>query len=189
MKTLVLLFLLAAGPAAFGDDNLLQNGDFSDGISHWNGECHSPDSASVDLSSKPASGVVVKLRPGEWTKISQDFDGPSGNYLVTITFTISPGATFSNKPEDFLNIPAQIGIRRNGFDADPGDWVVILDSVGARRLMSWKTGPNLNTSDVQTLTHTFHVDSRFSGLKGFYLGFPPGDGIINLQSIMVVPTS
>ena len=81
MKKLLLLCFLAGSLTAFADDNLLQNGDFSSGLAEWEGDCHTPGSASDD--SGATSGVVVKMR-SDWTKMTQDFDSKPGNYLLTL---------------------------------------------------------------------------------------------------------
>ena len=109
MKTLVLLLFCVGAAVAAADDNLLQNGDFSDGIAHWYGDCHTVDSDSLGLST-PASapGVLVKLRDGEWTKVIQDFDGKAGIYTLKITYSASPDLAFSTNADDYTNLPAKI---------------------------------------------------------------------------------
>ena len=90
MKTIALLLALALPAVVLADDgdgaskNLLKNGDFSSGINHWEGDCHTPDSSSFDpTAAAPTSGVVVKLRHADWTKVTQDFDGKIGEYVAT----------------------------------------------------------------------------------------------------------
>ena len=96
MKTLFVLFLLMGGSIAFADDeNLLRNGDFSSGIAEWHGDCHGIGSATDDTGA--TSGIIVKLRSSEWTKVTQDFDGKAGNYLLTVVYTLGSGTTFSSK--------------------------------------------------------------------------------------------
>ena len=130
MKTLLLLFFLAGGSAALADGNILTNGDFANGISHWEGDCHSAGSATDD--SGAASGIVIKLQPSDWTRITQVFEGKPGNYLLTITYTVSSGTAFSQRPEDYSN--GSHWHNMDGFyllDSDPGQWTLIVrDMVG-----------------------------------------------------------
>jgi hypothetical protein len=188
MKTLLLLFFLTGGSVALADDSILKNGDFSDGISHWEGDCHSIGSASDD--SGVTSGVVVKLRSGDWTKINQDFDAKPGNYLLTITYTASPGLAFSQRAEDYTGLPGKMGLNGLGMlrrFPDPGQWLVIVRDTGVNFYTDWRITPKVDASGVQTVRLNVRLDSTDSFKKGFFVGFPPGDGFINLQSIMLVP--
>jgi hypothetical protein len=193
MKTLALLVLLAASPVALADDNLLQNGDFSSGIAHWEGDCHTPDAAPVDLGSTDAStvsGVIVKLRHGDWTKVTQDFTGKIGEYLLTITYSLSPDAKFSTDPDDYTNVPGKVGFNiLRAFDSSPGNWNLIVTDIGAQRYTYWTIEPKVGAPGVQKITTRVQLDSDDTQEKGFCLIFPPGDGFITLQSITLVPKS
>ena len=83
--------ILAASTVALADDNLLRNGDFSNGISHWDGDLHPPDSGGGDIAAPESqtSGAVIKLRKDEWSKITEDFEGRTGDYTLTINYSIS----------------------------------------------------------------------------------------------------
>jgi hypothetical protein len=189
MKKLVIVLVLLSLINVRADTNLLQNGDFSDGIAHWEGDCHSPDSDSVDLSAAsapPTTGIVVKLRHSDWTKVTQDFDGNIGEYLLTLNYSFSPGLKFSTNPDDYQNVPAKEGFSLfRSFDSDPGSWVIILSDLGAARFSYWKIAPNM-TAGAQRALATVHLDSDDTHKKGFCLLFPPGDGIITLQSISLI---
>jgi hypothetical protein len=185
MKTLALLLFLVGGSAALADTDLLQNGKFVDGISHWDGDCHSPGSSSDD--SNATTGAVVKLRSGEWTKINQDFDGKTGTYLLTITYTSSPDLKFSQRTEDYANAPLKMGLAALGpFNASLAKWCLIVVDTGIHRYNYWEITPTLSTG-VQTIKTTVQLNSDQSFKKGFFLGFPPGEGSINLQSITLMP--
>jgi hypothetical protein len=193
MKKLAALLLLLSLINLRADNNLLQNGDFSDGIAHWDGDCHSPDSNnndSIDLSSPATttpSGVVVKLRAGDWTKVTQDFDGKVGHYILTINYSVSPDLKFSQVADDYTNVPGKVGFSRlNPFNSDPGEWAVVINDLGALHYNYWKITPNLTTG-VQSVKANVNLDSDDSYKKGFYLLFPPGSGVITLQGITLVP--
>jgi hypothetical protein len=186
MKTLALLLFLAGGSAALADTDALKNGDFSDGITHWEGNCHTAGSASDDSSA--TSGVVVNLRSGDWTKINQDFDGKEGNYILTITYIPSPGLTLSQRGEDYQNTAQKMGLAGlPPINTKPGNWCLLLVDTGVNRFTYWELTPTLNASGVQTIKTQVTLKSSDEHTKGFYLGFPPGDGSINLQSITLVP--
>ena len=189
MKILALLVFLAGVTAAVADDNLLKNGDFSNGITYWEGDCHTADGIALDLGEAPTtSGIIVKLRSFEWTKVTQDFDGNIGEYLLTITYAASSNMKFSDNPKDYTNVPAQLGFSRlRPFSSTPGDWVVIVNDLGAMHYTYWKISPHMGASGVQTLRLRVHLDSDASQKKGFYLIFPPGEGIINLLGLTLLP--
>ena len=188
MKTLFVLFLLMGGSIAFADDeNLLRNGDFSSGISHWEGNCHTPGSATDDMGA--TSGVIVKLRSGDWTKINQDFEAKPGNYILTITYTVSQGLTLSSRPEDYVGLPSKMGVAlwMMVHQPDPGEWLVLVVDTGVNFYTHWRLTPKLDPSGVQTVRLNVSLNSTDSFKKGFFLGFPPGSGTINIQSIVPAP--
>jgi hypothetical protein len=190
MKTLALLFFLASNVAVLADSNLLQNGDFSDGLADWDGDCHTLNSSTIDSPLTPAmtTGVAVQLKPSDWTQVIQDFDGNVGEYVLTVTYATSPDLKFSDEPGDYFNIPGKIGFSRlMPFSSTPGQWVVIVNDLGAMHYHYWKIKPNPNASGVQTVTVQVRLSSDDTEKKGFYLLFPPGQGLINLQSISLIP--
>jgi hypothetical protein len=186
IKTLALMLFLIGNSIALADTTVLKNGDFSSGLSDWEGDCHTPGSASDD--SGATTGVVVKLRDGEWTKISQDFDGKEGDYVLTVTYTLSQGASFSLRPEDYTLVNGKLNLGGLGaFGSTPGEWIVIVCDSGVSTFEYWKVSPKIGSTDVQTLTTRVRLGSGEDHKKGFYLGFPPGSGYINLQSITLSP--
>lgn len=194
MKKLA-FFLILALPAVVladdgdGDKNLLKNGDFSSGINHWEGDCHTPDSSSFDpTATAPTSGVIIKLRHSDWTKVTQDFDGKIGEYIATVTYTVSPDLKFSTKQDDYIAVPGKLGFTRlSNFDSPPGDWILFINDLGAMHYTYWRITPKVDAPGAQKLTVQIQLDSDDSEKKGFFLAFPPGDGFITLQSIELVP--
>jgi hypothetical protein len=190
MKTLALLVFLAGTSAAMADANLLQNGDFSSGIAHWDGNCRSLDTAASDspFSTAPTTGVAVKLRHFDWTQVTQDFDGKIGQYLLTVTYSVSSDLKFSDKPDDYVNVPGKLGYTLlRPFNSEPGKWDLILIDIGANHYNYWKITPKVDASSTQIVTVNVQLDSDDTQKKGFCLVFPPGQGVINLQSISLVP--
>jgi hypothetical protein len=191
MKTLFLLCFIAGSSLVLADDaptltNILSNGDFSSGLSHWDGDCHTAGNVADD--SGATSGLVVQLRNGDWTKMGQDFEGKSGDYILTITYIPSTGLTMSTRPDDYTNTPLKMELNGLGpVSTMVGKWCIMVVDSGISRYEYWQVTPSLSGSGLQTIkAHvTLHSDDEHE--KGFYLGFPPGNGTINLQSISLTP--
>ena len=186
MKTLALLFLMVGGSAAFADPSALQNNDFADGISHWEGDVHTAGSATDD--SGATTGVVVKLRDGDWTSINQDFSGKTGQYILTITYTTTPSLSLSQQASDYVNATSRLGL--NGmmpYNGSIGKWFLEIVDSGTRSGTVWQVAPDLSGSGTHTIKTQVTLATGDDNLKGFHLGFPPGSGTINLQSITLAP--
>ena len=100
MKAFSLLFcLLALFPACGGE--LLKNGDFSDGKTHWFGDGVAPADLAPDnpLAAKNPEAatkeLVVPLNPHHWTKVTQEFRTHAGQYTVMRVPTPSRLSTLS----------------------------------------------------------------------------------------------
>jgi hypothetical protein len=188
---LVPLLFLAGGSIALADDsNLLKNGDFSNGISEWEGDAHTVDSTTFDNppASPPTSGVIIKMHRHDWTKVTQDFDGDIGEYTLTLTYSVSSDLKFSTDQEDYTNVPSLLNFSILApFNSTPGDWVVIVNDLGAMQYTYWKITPKNDSSGVQKFSTQIQLNSGAAQKKGFYLCFPPGDGYINLLSISLTP--
>lgn len=186
MKHLILLGLLATSLMAFADDaSVLKNGDFSAGLSEWEGDVHTAGSASDD--SGATSGVVVKLRD-EWTTAKQDFTGKAGIYGLTIKYTVTPDFSLSRRAEDYANVPSQLGLTLLApFNAAPGKWLVIINDLSVRKFMYWQIQPSTSATGEQTVHLRVRLSDNGDAEKGFFLCFPPGKGTINLLSISLDP--
>jgi hypothetical protein len=205
MKKLALLLLLAGSATALADDssgNLLQNGDFSSGLSEWEGDCHTFDSSDADappdLSASPTTsanpaatqGVFVKLRHDDWTKMTQDFDGKAGQYLLTITYSFASDAKLSTSPDDYANIPASTGMSRfRAFSSTPGKWVVIICDLGAMHFYYWEIPPQAQpgATGPQTFTTQVRLASDDEEKKAVCLVFPPGEGLVTIKNVSLAP--
>jgi hypothetical protein len=200
MKKIALVFLLAAGLVARADDpNLLQNGDFSSGIAHWEGDCHSPSSTDSDtppdFTASPAAataspGVYIKLRHEDWTKMTQDFDGKIGQYTLTVTYSLSADAKFSTTASDYANIPESTGFSLfRAFSSTPGKWIVIISDLGSARFTYYEASPADQAGSTATQTATFPVklNSGDDAKKAVCLVFPPGEGTVTIKSVTLVP--
>lgn len=180
MKTLLSLLLLTGMGAACADDNLLQNGDFSDGIAHWYGNVKSPDTV---LGPGAESGAIIELRPHEWTMATQEFTAKSGTYKLHVTFTLSDGTHFSKELTDYINIPVQLKFAdEKPLDAEPGQWVVVATKSSATQdPLTWTVNAH---SVAGPQSYTFTIDSTSStDTQTLLLGFPPGHGTVTLLHV------
>jgi hypothetical protein len=190
MKYLAYLLPLALLllPVRADDSNLIQNGDFSDGINHWYGGGRSPADYSSDnpmAASDPltSKGLIIPLHAETWTKVAQDFKGKSDTGELTITFQVSPDFAFSAKDEDYKNMPDKIGYDGwRAFDTKVGTWVVFVSDFGSSK----GTYCMIKAEPGQTGVKTFHTTIKnltpFED-KTMTLAFPPGTGMIVITSV------
>src|ERR1700678_2323006 len=131
MKKLSFVLLILTCTLPLRADNWLQNGDFTDGTTHWHGDLRSPADFASDnplQASDPltSKGMIIPLKGGLWTKVAQDCTVKSDSAVLTITFQVSPDLDFSQKPEDYVGVPAQLGWGWKPFNGPPGAWMVDL---------------------------------------------------------------
>ena len=168
-------------------DNVLQNGDFTDGSAHWSGDGH-PSGELTDLVALPDSlakggGLAIKLKSFDWTKISQDFAGGSSTGMLTITFAVTPDLSFSNRPEDYKNMPDHIDYDAwKSFNSKRGEWVIFISDFDKNRGSYYSVKPTLGTTTSQSVRMKVKGLSP-SGDKTLTLAFPPGTGTIVILSV------
>jgi len=188
MKTLLFGLLVLACALPLQADNWLENGDFVDGINHWYGEGRAPADFAADnplQSSDPftSKGLIIPLKHLDWTKVAQDFKGKSASGILTITYMVSPDFAFSDKPDDYVNMPDQIHYDGwKAFNTPPGDWIVFIADFGSARGTYYEIKPKLGSSGPQTYR------ARVMGLtpledKTITLAFPPGTGTLVILNI------
>jgi hypothetical protein len=187
MKTPAFALLVLACALPLRADNWLDNGDFTDGINHWRGNGRSPaDFAPDNPLDKPdpftSKGLIIPLR-GIWDKVEQDFHGKSASGILTITYMVSPDLTFSDKPDDYVNMPDQIHYDGwQAFNTPPGDWIVFIADFGSNHGTYYMLKPKLGSSDPQTFR------AQVTGLtpledKTITLAFPPGTGTLVILNV------
>jgi hypothetical protein len=188
MKTLLFALLCLACTLPLRADNWLENGDFTDGIDHWYGNGRSPADFASDnplASSDPftSKGLIIPLKDMDWTKVAQDFKGKIASGVLSITYMVSPDLAFSNKREDYVNMPDHIGYDGwQAFNTPPGQWIIFISDFGSSRGSYYMLKPKLGSSDPQTYR------ARVSGLtpledKTLTLAFPPGTGTIVILNV------
>ena len=138
MKLLTFTFLALALVLPVRADVGIQNGDFSDGISHWHGDGRSPadfasDNPMAQADPLTSKGMIIPLKHTAWTKVEQDFTTGTGTGILTITFMISPDLTFSTRPDDYSGVPQKLGWGWKPFDIPAGSWMLNFnDSTGTK---------------------------------------------------------
>jgi len=188
MKTLLFALLVLACALPLQADNWVQNGDFIDGITHWHGDGRAPaDFAADNPFAKPdpftSKGLIIPLKHVSWTKVAQDFKGKSASGVISITYMVSPDLAFSNKPDDYVNMPDHIGYDAwAAFNTPPGQWVIFISDFGSSHGTYYEIKPKLGSSDPQTYR------SRVMGLtpledKTITLAFPPGTGTVVILNV------
>ena len=188
MKLLPLLLLLVVSCVlTLRADDVIQNGDFADGTTHWHGDGRSSADFASDnplQASDPftAKGMIILLKGTSWSKVAQDIRPKSSSGVLTITYKFSKDMTFLDKPDDFKNVPAQMGWGWLPFSIPVGSWLVdITDSTGTKGTHS-DVKPKMGTSDPQT------VKINMNGLSAhdettLTLGFPPGTGMVVILGV------
>lgn len=182
MKKLILAGFLATTLAACADNtNALKNGDFSSGVSEWEGDVHSAGSAVDD--SGATTGGVVKLKDW-WTKVSQDFEAPSGSYNLAIKYTVTPNFSLSKRRDDYANVTGPLGLNDlMGFNGETGKWFVLIVDLDSWSCSTIFFTPSTKATGVQTA----HAPVRFTGSdnqnKRIFLCYPPGTGTVNLIDV------
>ena len=178
-KAMLALVLLGLGPVALADDsNLLQNGDFSSGLAHWDGDGRSLATTTNALA--PGNGMGVELR-AEWTKVIQNFDAKRGDYTVSITYSLTPGTTFTADEKDYRKVPKKLGFDAlQEFRVKKGEWAIIITD--RKRFVHCAIKPPEAGNGEQTITGNFKLGYNGDD-QTFCLAFPPGNGVVTIQNI------
>jgi hypothetical protein len=187
MKTLLFALVVLACALPLRADNWLQNGDFTDGISHWRGNGRSPADFVSDnplQSSDPltSKGLIIPLKHVSWAKVSQDFKGKIASGFLNITYMVSPDLAFSTKPDDYTNIPHQLGWGWQSFNTPPGDWLVFISAMGDTKGAYYTMEPKTGSSTPQTVRMQVNELTPLEE-QTITLAFPPGTGTVVILDI------
>ncbi len=183
MRYLVVLVALIACFLPLHAGNLIQNGDFADGIDHWYGGGRSPADYASDNplnQSDPftSKGLIMPLKSETWAKVAQDFKGKGSNGVLTITYMISKDFAFSDKADDYVNMPHQISYDGwKAFNTPPGKWVVFLSDFGSSKGTYYELQPKLGSSAPQSVRLLIKSMTPME-TKTIALAFPPGTGTL-----------
>lgn len=189
MKILsVLLFALVLTSPLYADVGL-QNGDFSEGITHWHGDGRAPADFASDnplQASDPtlSKGMIIPLKHGVWAKAEQDFQTGSGNGELTITYLVTPDFALSTNSDDYTNIPPKLGWGWKAFDIPAGSWMVSFnDSTGTKGMHA-----GVKPSGPPGVPQTFRLPlpAQPHDRTTLTLAFPPGTGKVVILSVSYV---
>jgi len=182
LSVLALLLVSSTMGAVASADEVLQNGDFSEGLTHWEGDCR-PLSVATD---SMARGAAVELL-STWAKMTQNFEAKRGRYVISVTFTMTPDTTFEGGMPQYRKIPKKLGFGDlTQFNLQRGEWCILVTNIAARRYDYCAIKPLKKDSAPQTMTCEITL-TRDDDEALFCLGFPPGHGVITLQNVSMTP--
>lgn len=181
---LALSLLAAAAPLARADD-IIANGDFSDGKTHWHGDGDSPDTGGK---------LVITLKPDKWTVTSQMFTAESRELQLKVTYALSDDCSLKVKRSaDALVAPltSDALMQATGIENHISDimlypsyqWLVLLVGNG------WSRGTHpvfMNTKDNPATYTTMLSESRGFNDEELCLAFPPGTGTVTITKVAMV---
>jgi hypothetical protein len=168
-------------PPSIPATSLVQNGDFSQGIAHWDG--------NAKLAAAPGQGITVRLDPAAWTRVYQTFRSGAGTqFSIQVNYKLSPSMYTSDDPANCADITQKIQL--DGFEryhsqtVKPHQFYGTLGNPSDTLISSEVYDPNFTTTDVQNYQHTYPPIPA-SPQKIFCLAFPPGNGTVTLLGIAV----
>jgi hypothetical protein len=189
MKAIAFVVLVISSFLPLHAQEALQNGDFSDAITHWHGDGRSPADYASDnplQSSDPftSKGLIVPLKQKTWSKVAQDFTGKIASGILSVTFMVSADFSFSSSPDDYANVPAQLGWGWKSFKSPPGNWLVFINDIDGTTGNYYVIKTNAHTSEPQTVR--YKVKGLFPlEAQTITLAFPPGSGTIVVLNVSI----
>jgi hypothetical protein len=188
MKYLPAALLLLALILPLRADNQLQNGDFSDGISHWHGDARSPADYASDNplnASDPftSKGLIMPLKHSAWSKVEQDFKPTSPDGTLTVTYMVSNDIALSTRADDYANISESLGwgwVMKK--QPAPGQWMLDVFS-GDQDTTKGHFGSYTYFACPTVHTQPQTVKTQFKDLTPqttytVTIAFPPGTGTV-----------
>ena len=211
---LALLFSLAVAVPLLAQDGppeTMENADFSDGTTHWHGDCKPAGSdMTTDFTSSKGSsgGITVDLHSSSWTKVTQEiheYKGARGSMTLTIVYKTSTDLKLSALPSDYTNAGGAVDFGGAHLNAKPGEIIAFIDKPPATRATQSSTSTTTTytiypdniartsfvpTTDgsTQTVTATLIPPSGDADTDPtFCIAFPPGSGSVTLLKISLTP--
>jgi hypothetical protein len=190
----VSLVSMAMAVVAHGSDILL-NGDFSDGKTHWHGA--GDVSGNGGAGGAAASGLVITLNPNKWTAVTQRFSASTTALKLKIRYSLSDDCTLgktgdklvppltSDALDEACGVSSNVNISISNYElwkvlVVAGGWVMSEDMV-SKFMDSAGTGAGEKTfsTDINTWSAAF-TDCDLC------LCFPPGQGSVTLTEVKLV---
>ena len=182
LKNVTVAFLILACTLPIRADEPLQNGDFSDGITHWHGDARSPADFANDnplQASDPftAKGLIMPLKHTLWTKAEQEFTPHISDGVLKISYKVSPDFALSTIADDYANPSGALGWGWKQFKTPPGSWLIFFSSNGGTKGHYYEVKPQPGNAAVQTIQ--VKVGQMTPGDENtITLAMPPGTGTI-----------
>jgi len=169
--------------------DILANGNFADGTTHWRGDAHGPSDAFTQ-------GILIQLDQEKWTKISQVFNTRENALDFSITYKTSSDCSLATGPSvgsvRKLSVPElarMVDMRfKNGIRLKPSSWLLMIVDPAENLMNYYEIQPILGSPDPQTVTGTIPKLAAHEE-KTIYLAFPPGQGTITLLTVQLMPTA
>jgi hypothetical protein len=187
-KLVIVLFLFLAGLSPALANDILLNGDFSDGKTHWHGDGDAPD-----LGGK----LVITLKPDRWTGVYQTFSAESTALKLKVTYELSDDCSLGAKksPDDIVSpltasaLQEATGLQNGIFNItlDPYySWVAVFVS-GGSLIEEQPAHVQLDKGNPHNLEMTVSPwMGKFDDVN-LCLVFPPGRGTVTLTKVELVP--
>jgi hypothetical protein len=184
-----LAFVMAAFTARA--DDIILNGDFADGKTHWHGDGDAPDIGGR---------LVVTLKPDKWTVVSQSFTAEGTTLKLKITYALSSDCTLGktgDKPVPPLTpegLEEACGLENGGVHLivlrnELFAALVLADGwVHAQRFVfdSGRRSEPANADGSHTFTAPIVSWNGFNEAS-LCLCFPPGQGTVTLTAVALTP--
>jgi len=189
LSGLVLALLLTVVSASvIRADDIILNGNFADGKTHWHGAGDVPDIGG---------SLVVTLKPDKWTVVYQDFSAEATQLRLKITYSYSDDCTLATPrsadalvpPLDAHGLEEATGMA-NGIGTVnlPGtaSWMVLMTS-GGRFRGEHPVYPGTNDTNPRTYSTTLSEWNKQFNRDDLCLAFPPGTGTVTVTEVEVTP--
>jgi hypothetical protein len=182
-----------AVPAAHAGDIIL-NGDFADGKTHWRGDGEAPD---------VGGRVLITLKPDKWTVITQTFNANASALKLKVTYSLSSDCTLGKTGDKLIPPLTPDGLQEasglenaispittNGRELFTtlvleGGWMCSENAV----LAGHNSGEDSSTNPAGSKTFTTQV-TTWSGVfddANLCICFPPGQGVVTLTGVVLTP--
>jgi hypothetical protein len=184
--------LLAGMIAQVQAGDILLNGDFSDGKTHWHGSGEMTDSGGA---------LVITLNPDKWTALAQRFNAEAGALKLKITYSLSDDCTLGKTGDKLIapltpsGLEEACGVENNIFNVTQAKselWTVLVVSGGM--VVSEDSVAHFNSHDSSSdlsgdKTFTADLSAWFGHFVDCYLClcFPPGQGTVTLTDVGLTP--
>jgi hypothetical protein len=184
---LITTIAATAMPSAQAHD-IIANGDFHDGKTHWQGDGDAPDVGGK---------LIVTLKPDKWTVVVQKFSDNNKHLQLKVTYSLSDGCSLAVKRSSSDSMVAPLtshafeqatGLENHISDvmlSSYAEWMILVVNDG----YTWDRTP-VSFSETKENPRTF--TGTISGWNGFdnntlCLAFPPGTGTVTITDVELIP--